>query len=214
MVVANKKFAIKIQHETKPLLEMLKNKDSWDEVKKVMEEIVVEKNEPKTIANFEDIPEDFEFRKLWNIENPSKAYDGSDEFDDDRDTDSDNEIASGHTTTTTANCAKTSILSETVKQTYTLGAAIIEKMGYQGGGLGSKGKGPWTPLEVKPRKTTNHRGIGVASIGKGNTYKPKPHFARASILDTRIQSQPEHGGESGATSTGGDGMGTSTSCGQ
>lgn len=43
MVVVNKKFASEIQHVSKPLLDMLKNKDSWDEVNKEMGETAVEK---------------------------------------------------------------------------------------------------------------------------------------------------------------------------
>lgn len=103
-------------------------------------------DEPKTIADFEDILEDYEFRKLWNIKNPSEAYDDS---DDDRDHQSDNEIPLGQTPTTVIESTKMSILSEAMVEKYSSGAAIMEKLGYQGGVLGYKGQGPWMPLEVE-----------------------------------------------------------------
>ena len=44
MLVANKDSVNLFQHESKPLLEKLKNKDSWDDVTKELEKVSSEEN--------------------------------------------------------------------------------------------------------------------------------------------------------------------------
>ncbi|GLJ04972.1 hypothetical protein SUGI_0007990 [Cryptomeria japonica] len=236
------------QHESKPLLEKLRNTDSWDKVKKEMEKIVADKNisteeissqimalkmhiertteegqdiqnrrsynfylksanpsnksipksilheckenyftqtkindfwnmrrnlgEPKTSAEFESIDEDAEFNKLWDMEH------GGTKGDDDE-----HEVVVEPPPTTTIVPKILGGVSESMKENYSKGANLVEKIGFEGGGLGPRGDGIWYPLQGPP-----------TFVSSSNPQPPGP--------------PPHHGipigGESSATATGGE----------
>lgn len=71
--------------------------------------------------------------------NPIEVYDKSDD---------ENEYEVVVTPTITMVSTKLSRVDASMKEIYSKGENIVEKMGFKGGGLGPRGEGPWFPLEV------------------------------------------------------------------
>ena len=114
--------------------------------------------EPKTSKALDEIDEDIEFSKLWNLEHPKLAYDNSEPYSED-----DNPPIAF-----TPGTGSQSGINEDRKKVYSKGAIILEKMGYKGGGLGLREEGVWNIIETE--KTTYDHGarLGFESIGTGS----------------------------------------------
>lgn len=99
---------------------------------KIIEFLSMRKNlsDPKSTVDLDDIPEDEEFSKLWNKEHHNE-FDSDDEAGDD-----DYEIAEYDVGIGQVKYGYRIFLSEVAKEKYSLGAKIVEKMGYDGSVLG------------------------------------------------------------------------------
>lgn len=152
--------------------------------------------EPKTSADLDEINKDIDFRKLWNMEHPTKVYDKSDDK---------NNYEIEVTPTATIVSTNLSGVDESMIEKYSKGETIMEKMGFEGGGLDPRGEGPWFPIVTPLLPKCGEKSIiGVES--SNSSKKGTTHSLASPFQFVRVSNPPY------ATTIGGDGMGTNTSC--
>lgn len=141
--------------------------------------------EPKTSAGFDEIDEDEIFSNYWSKEHPTVLYDFGSDSDNERQKDlqSDADIQGIQDSgSTRGRDIVTLQMSDSVKQTYSRGATMIQKMGYVGiGPIGASGEGIWNPIPVPelPKRGCKPV-IGLSENEDDSSGKGKKHYASTS----------------------------------